>query len=255
MQIETSELSQFELERYTRQIRIDGFGMEGQLRLKHATVLVSRVGGVGGTAITSLVRAGVGRVIIVHPGEIHTEYLNRIIWTTPDDVGQPVTLVLAERLRAINPAVEVVALSQSVQEVALDELVAQADVVVDGAPLFEERYAMNHEAVRQGKPLVTGAMFSTEGYVTTIRPGQTPCLACIYPQRPDYWTSIQVFPAIGPGPMIVGAMLSMEAIKVLTGFGQPLYNTLWFFDLATTLTRRLTVSRNPECPVCAHCFR
>lgn len=246
----TSTLSDFDLERYSRQIRIEGFGLEGQRRLKASSVLVSRVGGVGGTVVCSLVRAGIGRVVIVHPGTIVPEYLNRIPWALPTDVGRMVTEVLTKRLKAINADVEIVAVPTSVCQAPLADLVSQVDLIADGAPLFEERYAMNSEAVRQGKPLVTGAMFSTEGYVTTIVPGRTPCLACVYPEKPDYWTSIGVFPAIGPGPHIVGEMVAMEAIKVLTGFGTPLENILWFFDLETTLVRRLSIARRPDCPVC-----
>jgi molybdopterin/thiamine biosynthesis adenylyltransferase len=243
-------LSAFELERYSRQVRIDGFGVEGQRRLKASSVLISRVGGVGGTIVSLLVRAGVGRVVVAHPGVIVPEYLNRWLWAGPADLGKPVTEVLTERLKAINPDVEVLAVPTSVCEAPLADLVSQVDLIADGAPLFEERYAMNQEAVRQRKPLVTGAMFSTEGYVTTIIPGETPCLACVYPEKPDYWTSIEVFPAIGPGPVTVGTTVAMEAIKVLTGFGQPLKHVLWFFDLETTHVRRLSISRRADCAVC-----
>ena len=250
--MELPVLSPFELERYERQLRIEGFGLEGQRRLKGASVLISRLGGVGGTVATALVRAGIGRVVIVHPGVIVPEYLNRWVWAGPADLGRPVTEVLSQRLREINPEVDVLAVPASVREAPLADLISQVDVVADGAPLFEERYLMNSEAMRQGKPIVSGAMFSTEGYVTTMVPGQTPCLVCIYPQKPDYWNSLEVFPAIGPGPMIVGSMMAMEVIKVLSGFGQLLTNALWFFDLDTTLVRRLTISRRSDCPVCGH---
>jgi molybdopterin/thiamine biosynthesis adenylyltransferase len=197
-----------------------------------------------------LARAGIGRLILAHGGQIVPEYLNRMQLAFTDDVDRPCTEVFVERLQAINPAVALTAIPDNINEENVADLVSQADLIVDGAPLFEERYLMNREAVRQRKPLMMGAMYSTEGYVTTSVPGETPCLACIYPQKPEYWTNIKVFPAIGPGPLMVGGMLAMEAIKTLTGFGQGLQNVLWFFDLETTLVRRLKIRRRPGCPVC-----
>ena len=247
---EAIEFSESELARYERQIRIEGFGLDGQRRLKAATVLVSRVGGVGGTAAMNLARAGIGRLILAHGGKIVPEYLNRMQLALPADIGRPCTEVFVEKLRAINPDVELVAVAENISERNVEKLVGQADLIVDGAPLFEERYALNAEAVRQRKPLVSGAMYSTEGYVTSIFPDETACLACIYPEKPDYWTNINVFPAIGPGPVIVGSMLAMEVVKILTGLGDPLKNVLWYFDLHTAMVQRLNVNRIPTCPVC-----
>lgn len=249
---EAIEFSEAELARYERQIRIEGFGLDGQRRLKTASVLVSRVGGVGGTAAMNLARAGIGRLILAHAGKIVPEYLNRMQLALPADIGRPCTEVFVEKLRAINPDVELVAVAENISERNVEKLVGQADLIVDGAPLFEERYALNAEAVRQRKPLVSGAMYSTEGYVTSIFPTETACLACIYPEKPDYWTNINVFPAIGPGPVIVGSMLAMEVVKILTGLGDPLKNVLWYFDLHTAMVQRLNVNRLPACPVCGN---
>lgn len=248
--IATPDFTSFELERYERQIRMEGFGLESQRRLKAATVIISRVGGVGGTVAMTLARAGIGRLVVAHGGRVVPEYLNRWHMALPSDLNRPCTEVFVERLKAINPDLDVVAVPENVNEDNVAELVSKADLIVDGAPLFEERYLMNLESVRQGKPLVMGAMYSTEGYVSTFLPGETPCLACIYPKKPDYWTNIKVFPAIGPGPAIVGSMAAMEAIKVLTGFGKPLKNVLWFFDLETNITRHLRINRRLDCPVC-----
>jgi len=205
---------------------------------------------VGGTAAMNLARAGVGRLVLAHGGTIVPEFLNRMQLAMPADLGRPCTEVFVEKLHAINPDVELVAVNEYVSESNVADLVAQADLVVDGAPLFEERYLMNREAVRQGKPLVMAAMYGMEHYMTTIVPGKTPCLVCLYPEKPEYWTDIKVFPAIGPGPVVLGTMAAMEAIKVLTGFGRPLTNVLWMFDLETTTFQRFEISRDPECPVC-----
>jgi molybdopterin/thiamine biosynthesis adenylyltransferase len=249
---ESANFSQFELDRYSRQIRTDGFGLACQQRLKSSTALVSRVGGVGGSAAVNLARAGIGRLILAHGGVVHAEYLNRWLMAMTDDVGRPCTEVMREKLHLINPAVEVLTLPENVNDRNVSGLVAQADVVLDGAPLFEERYLLNREAVRQRKPLTMGAMYGAESYVTSIVPHETPCLACIYPVKPDYWTDIKVFPAFGPGPVIVGSMLAMEAIKLLTGFGQPLKNKLWFFDAEHNIAQHLHIRRRADCPVCGN---
>jgi len=239
-----------ELARYERQIRIEGFGQEAQEKLKRSSVLISRVGGVGGTIALGLARAGIGRLVLAHGGTLTHEYMNRMLLADPADVGRPCVEVFVERLRRVNPQLELEAVAENVSADNVQGLVDKVDLVADGAPLFEERYLMNAEVVRQGKPLVMGAMYGTEGYVTVIRPGDTPCLKCIYPQRPDYWTHIKVFPAIGPSPWIVGATATMEAIKVLTGFGEPLAGKLWSFDLENNSTRKLVLYRDPDCPVC-----
>jgi molybdopterin/thiamine biosynthesis adenylyltransferase len=243
-------LSDEESERYERQLRLDGFGIGAQRKLRSSTAFVSRVGGVGGTAAMQLTRAGIGRLVLAHGGPVHREYLNRMQLAMHDDVGRPCSEVVATRLRAINPHTEIVAVNDNVCETNVAALVEPADVIVDGAPLFEERYLMNAEALAQAKPMVTGAMYATEGYVTSIIPGQTGCLRCLFAERPADWTNIRVFPAIGPGPAIVGAMAAMEAIKLLTGFGTPLAGRLWTFDLADNFARVLHIERMADCPAC-----
>lgn len=159
----TAQLSDTERERYERQLRIDGFGEAGQQRLKGASVLVSRAGGVGGTAAVNLALAGIGRIILVHGGEVQWDYMNRLAWATPDDLGKPCCEVLAAHIRRINPEVEVSAVDANISGDNVAELVAGSDIIIDGAPLFEERYLMHGEAVRQKKPIVMGAVYGTEG--------------------------------------------------------------------------------------------
>jgi len=180
------------------------------------------------------------------------EYLNRMPLVFQEDLGRPCVDAYADMLAKVNPDVRVRTVGECVSPGNVDGIVAGADVIADGAPLFEERYVLNDAAVRRGLPLVSGAMYDTEGYVTTVLPGRTPCLACIYPVKPGYWTDVKVFPAIGPGPTIVGAMAAMEIIKLLTGFGEPLNSQLWFFDLRTNMTRLLSVHRRPDCAVCGN---
>ncbi len=247
-----AQLTDSERARYSRQIRLDSFGEAAQLKLKNSTALVSRVGGVGGTAAMNLVRAGIGRVILAHHGLVVPEYLNRMQLVEEKDVGQPLVSVWARRLKAINSALEVVEVPEYMSDANAEKWMKDCDVVIDGAPLFEERYAMQRAAVRLNKPLCMGAMFAMEGYASTFIPGQTPCLSCIYPVAPDYWKDINVFPAIGPVPVMVGTTIALEAIKVLTGFGELLTNKLWYFDSTIHRVRLLNISRREDCQVCGH---
>jgi molybdopterin-synthase adenylyltransferase len=245
-------LTDSERARYSRQIRLDTFGETSQLKLKRATALISRVGGVGGTAAMNLVRAGIGRVILAHHGVVLPEYLNRMQLIEEADVGQPLVSVWARRLRAINSSLEVIEVPEYMSDRNAAQWVGLCDIVVDGAPLFEERYAMQRAAIQLNKPLCMGAMFAMEGYASTFIPGQTPCLACVYPEAPPYWKDINVFPAIGPVPVMVGTTIALEAIKVITGFGDTLAHKLWYFDSPTHLVRMLHIKRREGCEVCGH---
>ncbi len=251
------DLTPAELERYSRQLRLEGFdGETAQRRLKSSSVVVSRSGGVGGTVAMLLARAGIGRLILAHGGRVTREVLNRMHLAMTSDLDRPYTEVFVEKLRDINPFVELVSVPENINSDNAAGIISQGDLVADGAPLFEERYAMNFEATKQNKPLVSGAMYDLEGYVTTIIPGETPCLSCIYPSRPDYWTNIEVFPAIASISTLVGAVMAMEVIKLLSGMqGETLKGRLWRFDLRSNTARHFKVNRKADCPVCGESAR
>lgn len=249
--VEAPELTDFEYHLYERQLQLPGFDVAGQQRLKRSTALISRVGGLGGTVAMTLARAGIGRLVLAHDGVVEPENLNRMHLAFREHLGQPRISVFCETLRRINPELQIIAEDDNITPENAPRLVGLADVVVDGAPLFSERYAMNQEAVRQGKPLVMAAQFGLEGYVTTIIPGQTPCLACIYPEPPVDW-NLRCFPVIAPSSMLVATIASMEAIKLLTGYGTPLNRQLLYCDLSTNIFQRLQVARRADCTVCGH---
>jgi len=227
---------------------VTGFGEEGQRRLKGASVLVSRVGGVGGVVALELAAAGVGKIVLAHAGNLKPSDLNRQILMTHDWLGRPRVECAAQRLRALNPRLEVVAVPENVSEANVARLVDQADLVADCAPLFEERYLMNREAVRQRKPMVECAIYELEAHLTTIVPGQTPCLACMYPEPPPDWR--REFPVFGAVSGVVGCLGAMEGIKLLAGLGQPLLGRLLTCDLRTISLRLLKTVRRSDCGVC-----
>jgi molybdopterin/thiamine biosynthesis adenylyltransferase len=233
---------------YEWQLWVDGFGETGQLRLKNATVLVSRVGGVGGTLALQLAAAGVGRLILAHAGELRANDLNRQLLMSHAGLGQSRVEQAADRLRAFNPHVEVVPVAENISASNVEHLVNEADVIASCAPLFQERLLLNRAAVERGKPLVDCAMYELEAQLTTILPGRGPCLACLYPEEPAAWK--RQFPVFGAVAGVIASLGAMEVIKVLAGLGTPIVGKMLLCDLADMSFRAIQLKRNDACPVC-----
>jgi molybdopterin/thiamine biosynthesis adenylyltransferase len=233
---------------YAWQMWVRGFGEAGQEKLKAARALVSRVGGLGGPLAQELAAAGIGTLVLAHGGRLKPSDLNRQILMTHDWLGKPRVESAARRLKELNPRLNVVAVPENVTEANAADLVSQVDIVFDCAPLFAERFLMNRECVRQRKPMVECAMFSLEGQVTTILPGRTPCLACVYPETPPGWK--REFPVIGAVSGLAGMIGAMEGIKLLTGLGEPLAGRMLYFDTAHMTFHTVPLARRPDCPVC-----
>jgi len=192
--------------------------------------------------------AGVGKIILAHAGNLKPSDLNRQILMSHDWLGRSRVECAAQRLRALNPRLEIVTVAENICEANAALLVEQADVEADCAPLFEERYLMNREAVLQGKPMVECAMYELEAQITTIVPGRTPCLACVYSESPADWQ--REFPVFGAVSGTVGCLGAMEVIKLLTGLGQPLLGRLLTCDLRTMSFRKVKTNRRLSCAVC-----
>jgi len=137
---------------------------------------------------------------------------------------------------------------ENVSEANATELVGRADVVVDCAPLFEERFAMNDACVRLAKPMVECAMYETEAHITSFKPGKTGCLRCLYPEKPDDWQ--RRFPVIGAVSGAVGCLGAMEAIKIIVGLGEPLFNRLLTCDLRAMSFNSVRLRPSVDCLVC-----
>ena len=243
-----SELTPDERSRYEWQLSVRDFGEVGQRRLKQATVLISRIGGVGGSAAMQLAAAGIGRLILAHAGNLRLDDLNRQLLMTTDWIGKPRVDSAVRRLRELNPHVEIETVAENVSDSNAAALISRCDVVVSAAPLFAERLLMNREAVRQQKPLVDSAMYELEGRLTTIIPGQTPCLSCLYPEPPPNWK--REFPVFAAVSSTVGSLAAMEVIKLIAGIGEPLTGRLLAFDLREMSFRIIPIARQADCPVC-----
>lgn len=246
------ELSPDERERYLWQSWTPGFTEEGQRKLKGATVLISRCGGVGGTVALELAAAGVGRLVIAHGGELRLNDLNRQLLMTTDHLGKPRVDSAERRLRELNPHVIVETTNANINEANAAELVSQADLVVSAAPLFEERLLMNREAVRQNKPIIHCSMYDLEASVMVTIPGETACLACLTKEPPPWWR--REFPVFGAVSGTAGAFAAMEAIKAITGLGTSLAGHMACIDFREMHLRKIKVARDPHCPACQPSF-
>ena len=233
---------------YEWQMWLPGFGEAAQSRLKGASVLISRVGGVGGQAALQLAAAGVGRLILAHAGNLKPSDLNRQILQSHGNIGHPRMIGLTKRLGDLNPRLDIVPVPENISPENALPLVAMADVVLDAAPLFEERLALNAAAVQLGKPMVECSMYGLEAHITTFIPGRTGCLHCLVRSPPDYWK--RQFPVLGAVSGTVGCLGAVEVVKLLTGLGTPLADILLTLDLASMHFRRLHIAADPRCLVC-----
>lgn len=235
--------------RYEWQMWVPGVGEDGQRKLKAATVLISRVGGLGGLVALELAAAGVGRLILAHGGTLKTADLNRQLLQTSDHIGKPRIDSILRRLRELNPTIELEGHNANITADLAESLVPRADIIVDAAPLFEERFALNAAAMRHAKPMVECAMHALEASVTTFIPGQTGCLRCYVPEIPPSWT--RQFPVFGAVSGTAACLGAMEVIKLITGIGEPLAGRLLTIDHATARTRQITLPRCPDCACCS----
>lgn len=243
-----SKLAEKEKSVYEWQLSVPGFGEAGQEKLKDASVLVSRCGGLGSVVAYELAAAGIGKLVLAHGGNVKPSDLNRQLLMTDDWLGKPRVVSAERRLKELNPRLEIVAFAENINEKNVEKIVSEADIIVDCAPLFEERYLMNREAVARQKPLVDCAMYELEAQITTIVPGETACLSCLYPQKPTAWK--RQFPVFGAVSGTVGCLGAMEAIKLIAGLGEILANKLLIMDLRDMSFQTIRIERRQDCPVC-----
>jgi molybdopterin/thiamine biosynthesis adenylyltransferase len=241
------QLSEEEIARYQRQIGPGVLTREGQLRLKQATVLVTRVGGMGGPAAQMLTMAGVGRVILAHSGELISPDLNRQVLGREQGLGRPRVEQFAETLRSLNRFVEVEAIGHEPDDRQALELARRCSLIVACPPTFEERLRLNRAAFEAGIPLVDAAQWGMTGTLIVCRPGETACLRCAYPEDPPFE---ELFPVVGAISSATGSLAALEAIKLISGAGQPLLGKMFVYDGFHGRANFLQLQRNPECSVC-----
>lgn len=248
MQHQPRQLSDTERAVYEWQMWVPEFGELGQRKLCSASVLVSRVGGLGSVVAYELAAAGIGKLVLAHAGNIKPSDLNRQLLMTHDALGTARVESAKRRLLELNPRLEIEPVNANLNDDNAATLVSQVDLVVDCAPMFEERFAMHDAALAQRKPIVECAMYDLEAHLFSVVPGQSTCLRCLYPEGPPAWK--REFPVFGAVSGTVGCLAAMEAIKLLAGFGTPLINRMLIADLREMQFRQIQLSPRDNCPTC-----
>jgi molybdopterin/thiamine biosynthesis adenylyltransferase len=239
-----SMLSERERERYKRQILL--FGEEGQERLKKAGIFIAGAGGLGSPVAIYLAVAGVGTLTIVDSDMVDLTNLNRQILHGDRDIGKKKIASAREKLEEINPEITIKAIDAHIDEGNAARLVGRANGIVDALDNYPARYTLNRVALAKGIPLFHGAIRGMYGQATTIIPGKTPCLACIFPKPPPGEES----PVVGVTPGLIGMVQATEVLKYLLGTGELLANRLLLWDGLQGQASEVCVERNPACETC-----
>ncbi|HEX5068934.1 MAG TPA: molybdopterin-synthase adenylyltransferase MoeB [Vicinamibacterales bacterium] len=245
-------LSPDELLRYSRHTLLPEFGMKGQTALKSGRVLIVGAGGLGSPAALYLAAAGVGTIGIVDFDAVDETNLQRqILYGTPD-VGQPKVAVAASRLREANPHIAIEEHAEALDASNAVRLISDYDVVLDGTDNFSTRYLVNDACVMARRPNVYGSVFRFEGQVSVFGTPGGPCYRCLHPEPPPAGLIPNCAEAgvLGVLPGVIGTLQATEAIKVLTGVGEPLAGRLLLYDALRMRFRQIVLPRDPACPMC-----
>jgi len=242
-------LTPSELERYDRQIMIKGFGKKGQEKLKQAKVIIAGSGGLGSPSSIYLAAAGVGMIRIIDHGSVELSNLNRQVLYWDEDIGRRKVTSATEKLRRLNPEVEIEAIEETITEANVSQLVAGFDLIVDAMDNLPTRYLLNKVALERDIPFFHGAVYGFEGRAMTIIPGKTACLECVY-----HGIAIpeEKFPVIGVAPAVIGCIQAAEVIKYIVGIGELLTDRLLIYDGLNLMFSEFRVRKDPDCAQCGH---
>ncbi|HXF20550.1 MAG TPA: adenylyltransferase/sulfurtransferase MoeZ [Streptosporangiaceae bacterium] len=247
-----AELTVDEVRRYSRHLIIPDVGMTGQKRLKNAKVLCVGAGGLGSPALLYLAAAGVGTLGIVDFDVVDESNLQRQIIHGQSDVGRPKAESARDSIREINPNVTVIVHEERLDSDNAMQIFSGYDLIVDGTDNFATRYLVNDACVLLGKPYVWGSIYRFDGQASVFWAEHGPCYRCLYPEPPPPG----MVPSCAEGGVLgvlcgsIGSIQVTEAIKVITGIGEPLVGRLMIYDALEMTYRSVRVRKDPECPVC-----
>ena len=242
-----------DVERHARHILLKEIGGPGQARLGRARILIVGAGGLGSPAALYLTAAGIGAIRLVDPDTVSLDNLQRQILFKSADIGRAKVGAAVDALSALDKAVEVDAQPTRAEAAALPALIEGCDLVLDGCDDFPTRFAVNAACVTAQIPLISGAVGRWSGQIGVFAPHLTddaPCYRCFVPEAPPDAERCAEVGIVGALTGIVGAMMALEAIKLITGAGDPLIGRLWLYDGLAGASRTVTVKRDPACPVC-----
>ncbi len=251
---DTPLFSETELDRYARHIVLRELGGPGQKRLKQARVLVIGAGGLGAPALQYLAAAGVGTIGVIDDDLVENANLQRQVIHADAAIGTPKVFSAQKAMQAQNPFVSVHPYHRRLNEDVAADLFADYDLILDGTDNFETRYLANRVAAAQDKPLISGALSQWEGQLSVFDPARGgPCYQCVFPQAPAPGLAPSCAQAgvVGPLPGVVGAMMAVEAVKLITGAGEVLRGDMLIYDALYGETRKIRLKKRPDCPVCS----
>jgi molybdopterin/thiamine biosynthesis adenylyltransferase/rhodanese-related sulfurtransferase len=247
-----TSLTKPEIQRYSRHLIMPEVGMDGQLKLKNAKVLCIGTGGLGAPLGAYLAAAGVGRIGLVDFDVVDNSNLQRQILFGTKDVGRPKIAAAADRLRDLNPEIQIDTFETRLTSNNALDLFKDYEIIVDGTDNFPTRYLVNDACVILGKPNVYGSIFRFEGQATIFAYPGGPCYRCLYPEPPPpgLVPSCAEGGVLGVLPGIVGSIQAAETLKLILGAGDSLVGRLLLFDALAMKFRELKLRKNPECPAC-----
>jgi adenylyltransferase/sulfurtransferase len=247
-----AELTVDEVRRYSRHLIIPDVAMDGQKRLKNAKVLAVGAGGLGSPALLYLAAAGVGTLGIVEFDTVDESNLQRQVIHGVSDIGRSKAESARDSIKEINPLVNVVVHDTRLDNDNVMEIFSQYDLIVDGTDNFATRYMVNDAAVLLGKPYVWGSIYRFDGQASVFWAEHGPCYRCLYPEPPPPG----MVPSCAEGGVLgvlcasIGSIQVNEAIKLLTGIGEPLVGKLMVYDALEMEYRKIKVRKDPNCPLC-----
>jgi len=245
------------LERYSRHLRLPEVGEAGQRKLQAARVVVVGAGGLGSPALFYLAAAGVGTLVLVDDDIVDRSNLQRQILHTEERIGRAKVDSARQALSALNPSVAIETRNERLTSTNVEDLLEDADVVLDGADNFAVRYLLNDACIKLRKPLVHGAVHRFEGHASVFDAGRhrggSPCYRCLFPEPPPPEAAPNCSEAgvLGVLPGIIGMIQATEVVKLLLGIGEPLTGRLMHLDALSMRFREMRLEPDPECPVCA----
>ncbi len=243
------QLTHRELERYRRQLMLNGFTVDHQKRLKSSTALIAGIGGLGGTAALYLAVAGIGRMVFAHYGNVTVSNMNRQILMKDGSIGKPRVLQAKKTIREINPDVRVDLYNERISIENSERLLSGVHIALSARPNFQERRTLNQVCVEKGIPMVEAAMNGMEGYIFNVIPRVASCIHCVYPEDDPAWEEMG-FPVLGAVSGMLGCMMALEAIKLLTGYGRPLLSQMLVFNTIDMEFKKVHIPKNERCEVC-----
>jgi molybdopterin/thiamine biosynthesis adenylyltransferase len=228
---------------------LHGFTEEHQRKMKESTALIAGIGGLGGTAAIYLAVAGIGKMVFAHYGNLTLSNMNRQILMKHDWIGGSRVVQAKKTIEEINPDVEVEIFDERTSGDNIGDFLDGVQIALSARPNFIERRILNAACIRKNIPMVEAAMNGMEGYLFNIVPQVTPCLNCLYPEDNPEWEELG-FPVLGAVSGILGCMMSIEAIKLLTGYGKPLLSEMLVFNTLNMDFRKLKTLKDAQCTVC-----